>query len=77
MWLERLVALLKEEVNTNHPTLCDMEGYMLSETATKRMINPIMEEIQIHRDKNLADSITRCMNVQEYDWCNCYFIRGA
>ena len=33
MWLERLVALIKEEGKTNYPAVYDMEGYMLSTAA--------------------------------------------
>ena len=62
IWLDRLVALLKEEGKTNCPALCDMEVYMLSAAATQSVFHPIMEEIQIHRDRNLADSIPRGMN---------------
>ena len=51
MWLERLVSLLKEEGKTNFPAFCEMEGYMLSVTAIESVFRPILEDIQIHRDK--------------------------
>ena len=63
MLLEKLVALLKEEGETNCPAFCDMKGYMMSATATKSVLHPILEEIQIHRNINLAESIPRCLNV--------------
>ena len=63
--MERLVALLKEEGKTNCPELYDMEGYMLSEADTESEFHLIMEEIRIHRDRNLADYIPRGMNVRE------------
>ena len=57
IWLERLVALLKKEGNNNCPALCDMEGNMLSATATNIVYHPILENIQIHRDRNMVDAI--------------------
>ena len=77
MWLQRLLALLKEEWENNCPAFCDMEGYMLSAAAMESVLYPIPEEIQIHRDRNLADSIPRGMNVLENYRCNRHFCRGA
>ena len=73
MCLERLLALLNEEVKSNCPALCDMGCYMLSASAIDSKFHPILEDIQIHRDINLADSIPRGMNVQEHYRCNRYF----
>ena len=75
--MERLVALLKEKGKTNCPEFYDMEGYMLSEADTEREFHLIMEEIKIHRDRNLADSIPRGLNVLEHYWCNhSFFVEG-
>ena len=63
MWLERLLALLKEKGKTNSPAFCDMEGYMLSTADIESAFHPIMAEIQIHRDRNLVESIPRGLNV--------------
>ena len=64
MWLERLVALLKEEGKTNCPAFYDMEGYMLSAAAIESVFHQIIKDIHIHRNINLSDSIHRDMNVQ-------------
>ena len=64
MFLERLVVLLKEEGNNNCTYLCDMEGYMLYVDVTKSVFRPILEYIQIHRERNLANFIRRGMNVR-------------
>ena len=77
MWLDILVALLKEKGKTNLPDFCDMKGYMLSAAAIDIMFHLILEEIQIHRYKNLLDSIPRCLNVQEQYRFNRSFCRGA
>ena len=53
VWLERLVAVLKEYGKTNLLALCDMEGYMLYAASIESVFNSILEEIQIHRDRNL------------------------
>ena len=63
MCLKRLVSLLKEEGKTNSLAFCDMEGYMLSVDAIKSVFNPTLEEIKIHRDRNLSESIPKGMNV--------------
>ena len=68
MCLERLATLIKEYGKTNHPAFFDMEGYMLYETAIKIVFHMILEEIHIHRDINLADSMPRYLNVQEHYW---------
>ena len=73
MWLERLLALLKEEGKKNCPAFCDMEGYMLSVTAILSVFHPILGDIHIQRDRKLADSIPRGLNVRENYRCNCYF----
>ena len=77
MWLESLLALIKDEGNNNCPALCDMEGYMLYAAATESVFNPIMEDIHIHRDRNLAEYIPRGLNVREHYLRNCYFCRGS
>ena len=64
MWLERLIVLPKKEGNNNYPVFCDMECYMLSASAIESMFHPILEEIQIYRDRNLAKSIPRGLNVR-------------
>ena len=74
--LERLVALLKEEGGTNCPALCDMEGYMLSVATIEILFHPILEEILIHKDRNLEDSLPRGLNIREHYRCNHYFCRG-
>ena len=53
MWLDRLVDLLREEGKNNCPAFCDMKGYMLSAAAIESVFHPIMEEIKIHRDRDL------------------------
>ena len=63
MWLDRLVALLKEERNTNYPASCDIQGYMVAAADIKSVFHSILEEIQIHRDRNLAESKHRGLNV--------------
>ena len=63
MWLERLVALFKEEGKTNSPDLCDIEGCMLSTAAVEIKFHQVLEDIQIHWDINLSDSITRGLNI--------------
>ena len=63
MWLEMLSSLSKEEANTNFPAFCDMEGYMFSEAEIESVFNPILEEIQIHGERKLVDSIPRGLNV--------------
>ena len=45
------------------PAFCDMEGYMLSTAAIESLFHQILEEIQIYRDRNLAESIRRGLNV--------------
>ena len=65
MWLGMLVDLLKEQEKTNFPTFCDMGGYMLSADAIESVFHPFWEEIQIHRDGNLSDSIPRGLNVRQ------------
>ena len=77
MWLESLLALIKTEGNNNCPAFCDMEGYMLYAAVIERMFHPIMGDIQIHRDRNLEESIPRGMNVREHCWCNRSFHRGV
>ena len=77
MWLERLAALLKEKGKNNFPDFCDMEGYMLSVADIDSMFYPTLEEIQIHRNINLADCIPRGLNVWEHYQCNLSFRRGA
>ena len=68
MWYKRLVALLKEEGETNSPDLCDMEGYMLSTAAIESVFHPILEDINICRDRNLAVSIHIGLNIREHYW---------
>ena len=43
MWLERLVALFKEEGKTNCPNLCHMEGCILSTAAIESAFHRILE----------------------------------
>ena len=62
LWLERLVALIKEEGKNNFPDLCDMEGYMLSAAAIESVLHTILEEIQIHRYRNEAPFVTKRPN---------------
>ena len=62
MWLYMLVTLLKEEGKTNCPVFCDMEGYMLSTAAIESVFHPILEEIQIQRDRNLEEYVPRALN---------------
>ena len=57
--------MLREKGETNCPIFCDMEGYTLSAADIESLSHTIMEEIQIHRDRNLADYIPRSLNVQE------------
>ena len=59
MCLERLVSLIKEEGKTNCPTFCDTECYMLSAAAIESVFNPILEVIQIYRNRSLEDYIPR------------------
>ena len=47
MWLEKLVAFLREDEKINCPALCDMEGYMFSKAAINSVFHPITEEINI------------------------------
>ena len=50
---------------------------MLCAAATKSVFHPILEDIHIHRDRNLADSIPRGLNVQEHYRHNSSFHRCA
>ena len=64
MLLDRLVALRKEEGGVNLPALFYMQCYMLYTDAIYSVFHKILEEIQIQRDRHLADYIPRCLNVQ-------------
>ena len=66
VWWERLVGLLKTEERTNCPEFCDEEGYMLSSSSIESVFHPILEEIQYHRDRILADSIPSGLDVKEH-----------
>ena len=48
---------------------------MLSESSIQSVFHPIMEEIQEHRDRILADSITIRLGTKEHYRCNLYFRR--
>ena len=50
---------------------------MFSTTYIESVFYPIMEEIQIRRERNLAESIHRGLNVREHYWYNCSFLGGA
>ena len=50
---------------------------MLSAADIKSVFHTIMEEIQIHRDRNLADSIPIGPNFLEHYRCNHYFCLSA
>ena len=50
---------------------------MLSAAATKSVFHPILEDIHIHRDRNLEDSIPGGLNFCEHYRCNLYFCRGS
>ena len=75
--MESLLDLLKEEEKTDLPAFCDMEGYMLSAAAIKRVFHIILDYIHIHRNIKLAEYTPRGLNVREHYQCNCYLFRGV
>ena len=75
--MESLLDLLKEEEKTDLPAFCDMEGYMLSAAAIKRVFHIILDYIHIHRNIKLAEYTPRGLNVREHYRCNCSILRGA
>ena len=70
IWFDRLLALRKEEENTNCPAFYDMAVYMFSASAIESVFHPNLGYINIHRDIKLAYSIPRVLNVREHYWCN-------
>ena len=54
-----------------------MKVYMLSAAAIESVFHLIFEDIQIHTDRNLADSIPIGLNVREHYRRNSSFCRGA
>ena len=50
---------------------------MLSTSSIESVFHPILEEIQYHRDRSLADSIHRGIVAKGHYRCNHYFRRGA
>ena len=68
--------LLRAEGRTNCQAFFDKEGYMLLASAIESEFHPILEEIQEHRDRILADSIPSGIDSKENYRCNQNFRRG-
>ena len=50
---------------------------MLSASSIESVFHPILEEIQDHRDRSLADSIPSRLDVKDHYQCNHSFQRGV
>ena len=60
------MVLLKEEGGTNFPAFCDEEWYILSARACESVFHPILEEIQEHMTRSLADYIPIGLDNKEH-----------
>ena len=71
------MALLKAEGSNNSPEFCGEEGYILSASTIEIVFHPILEKIQDHRYRSLADSIPSGLDAKEHYRYNHSFRRGA
>ena len=55
-------------MKTHLPALCNMGDYMLSAADIESVFHPILEDINICRDRNLVVSIPIGLNVREHYW---------
>jgi hypothetical protein len=76
MWLERLVAWLKEEGNTRDcPAFCDEEGYMLTSAELEAVMHPILADMQARPE--FAESMPVGLDVRQWFRMQRSLRRGA
>ena len=64
LWVERLVALLKEEGKVDCPAFCDEEGYQLYASVIEEIFQPILVKMQ--SDPNHKNVVARTLDVSKW-----------